>query len=124
MTDHAHLQAAAQRALEALGDLILNSRDPGVEALGAQYELRQALLGTTPEIPTRREWQIQSLRHSGIWTGWSVPTDDAEHARRDYAETVATHGQQRAHRLICGTTTHVIEAHDEPDPDDSDDDTA
>lgn len=118
MTTPEQLQAAAQRALEALGALILDSPDPGVEALGAQYELRRALLGTTPEIPTRREWQIQSQRYSGIWAGWSVPTDDAEHARQDYADTVATHGQQRAHRLVCATTTHVIEAHQEPEPDD------
>lgn len=42
------LRAAAQRALESLTDLIANTTDPGVEALGARYELGQALLNTSP----------------------------------------------------------------------------
>ncbi|MFD7861835.1 hypothetical protein [Streptomyces sp. NPDC059783] len=41
------LRAAAQRALESLNDLIAATTDPGVEALGARYELGQALLNTS-----------------------------------------------------------------------------
>ncbi|MFF5421828.1 hypothetical protein [Streptomyces misionensis] len=41
MTDRLH--AAAQRALESLEDLIRNTTDPGVEALGARWELAHAL---------------------------------------------------------------------------------
>ncbi|MFE5895857.1 hypothetical protein ACFQ67_00250 [Streptomyces sp. NPDC056488] len=41
MTDHLHV--AAERALDALNDLIRNTYDPGAEALGARYELAQAL---------------------------------------------------------------------------------
>ncbi|MGA4875911.1 hypothetical protein [Streptomyces lydicamycinicus] len=50
--DTARLLAAAQRALESLEDLIANTFDPGVEALGARYELAQTLgaLGAS-ELP-------------------------------------------------------------------------
>ncbi|MER5750665.1 hypothetical protein [Streptomyces sp. NPDC002088] len=120
MTDQPnHLEAAARRALQALGDLILDSSDPGVEALGAQYELRQALLGTAPEIPTQRVWQIESRRASGMWTSWSAATTDGDDARADYAETVAQYGERRAHRLVCAITTHVIEAQHQPEPEDA-----
>lgn len=118
-TDHARLEAAARRALQALSDLILDNPDPGIEALGAQYELRQALIGEAPEIPTERAWRIESQRRNGMWTTWLAATTDADDARADYAETVAQNGQKRAHRLVCDTTTHVIEAHDEPEPDDA-----
>ncbi|MGW1930442.1 hypothetical protein [Streptomyces sp. NPDC001919] len=37
------LRAAAERALDALNDLIRNTFDPGSEALGARYELAHAL---------------------------------------------------------------------------------
>jgi hypothetical protein len=37
------LVESAKRALTALEDLIADSRDPGVEALGARWELAQAL---------------------------------------------------------------------------------
>ncbi|MEU8920382.1 hypothetical protein AB0D10_05500 [Kitasatospora sp. NPDC048545] len=40
---HSRLVEAARRALDALDDLIADSRDPGTEALGARYELAQAL---------------------------------------------------------------------------------
>jgi hypothetical protein len=43
------LRSAAQRALESLEDLIANTTDPGVEALGARYELATALLNTPAE---------------------------------------------------------------------------
>lgn len=109
----ARLEAAARRALDSLAALILNNPDPGVEALGAQYELRQALHGTTPEIPTLRVWQIDAQRASGQWTRWSAAID-GDDARTDYAHTVAEYGQKRAHRLVCATTTHVIEAQQQP----------
>ncbi|MFG3228155.1 hypothetical protein ACGF07_25685 [Kitasatospora sp. NPDC048194] len=38
----------ARRALGALDDLIANTYDPGVEALGARYELAQALGQLSP----------------------------------------------------------------------------
>ena len=121
MTDATRLEAAARRALDALGDLILNSPDPGTEALGAQFELRQALLDAIPEIPTTRTWTIQARRRydSGdIWTRWSAPYEElSEDAHKDYAETVAEWGHQRAFRVVCATTTRVIEAQHEPDDD-------
>lgn len=111
----ARLEAAARRALQALSDLILDNPDPGVEALGAQYELRQALLGEAPEIPTERAWRIESRRRNGMWTTWLAATVDADDARADYAETVAQHGQKRAHRLVCSVTTHTVDAQQQPD---------
>lgn len=50
--DTTRLIAAAQRALESLEGLIANTFDPGVEALGARYELAHALgvLGVS-ELP-------------------------------------------------------------------------
>lgn len=47
-TDADRLQAAAIRALAAFEDLIAESRDPGVEALGARYELAHALQRISP----------------------------------------------------------------------------
>lgn len=47
-TDADRLQAAARRALTAFEDLIADSRDPGVEALGARYELAHALQRISP----------------------------------------------------------------------------
>lgn len=112
------LEAAAQRALDSLGDLILNTPNPGVEALGAQFELRQALLDAIPEIPTTRTWTIEARRqhNSGnIWTRWNAPYDElSEDAHKDYAGTVAEWGHKRAFRIVCATTTHVIEAQHEP----------
>ncbi|MDP5310444.1 hypothetical protein [Streptomyces poriferorum] len=57
------VRAAAQRALQSLDDLIADTTDPGVEALGARHELATALfntslaparqvLGTTDQQPT------------------------------------------------------------------------
>lgn len=117
MTNHQRLEAAARRALDALAALILDNPDPDpdAEALGAQYELRQALASTVPEIPTERVWQIEAQRASGMWTPWSAVTFDRVDARTDYAETVAQHGQKRAHRLVCAVTTRVIEQQHQPD---------
>ncbi|MFJ1653668.1 hypothetical protein ACIOC2_20220 [Streptomyces sp. NPDC088337] len=42
------IEAAARRALDALNDLIAHTTDPGVEALGARFELGQALAGAQP----------------------------------------------------------------------------
>ena len=78
--DAARLEAAARRALDVLGYLILDHPDPGTDALGAQYELRQALLGAAPEIPTCRTWQIEGRRASGAWTPWSGATVDGADA--------------------------------------------
>lgn len=117
-TDQQHvarLQAAARRALDSLAALILDNPDPGIEALGAQYELRQALHGTAPEIPTERVWQVEAQRASGAWTPWSAATIDGDDARADYADTVAHNGEKRAHRLVCATTTHIVEAQQQPD---------
>lgn len=113
--DPARLEAAARRALDVLSHFILDSPDPGVEALGAQYELRQALIGDAPEIPTERVWQTECQRASGAWTPWSAATVDGDDARADYAETVAENGDKRAHRLVCAITTHVVEARHEPE---------
>lgn len=51
-TEADRLQTAARRALASLEDLIADSRDPGVEALGARYELASALGRISPcELP-------------------------------------------------------------------------
>lgn len=115
MTNHQRLEAAARRALDSLAALILDNPDPDAEALGAQYELRQALAGERPKIPTERVWQIEAQRASGMWTPWSAVTFDRVDARTDYAETVAQHGQKRAHRLVCAVTTRVIEQQHQSD---------
>jgi len=47
-TDVDRLHAAARRALAAFEDLIAEVRDPGVEALGARYELAAALQRISP----------------------------------------------------------------------------
>jgi hypothetical protein len=64
------LKAAARRALESLNDLILDSRDPGPEAIAARYELEQVLLtssaGPAPATdPTERRdrWETQYARY-------------------------------------------------------------
>lgn len=44
----ARVEAAARRALAALDDLIANTTDPGVESLGARFELSRALIGVQP----------------------------------------------------------------------------
>ncbi|MFD9834474.1 hypothetical protein [[Kitasatospora] papulosa] len=49
------LRSAAQRALESLDDLIANTTDPGVEALGARYELARELSTTTGQ-PATAPW--------------------------------------------------------------------
>lgn len=54
------LGAAAQRALESLDDLIANTTDPGVEALGARYELAHALSTAGPTTPRRQRLDIES----------------------------------------------------------------
>jgi hypothetical protein len=53
-TDAARIEAAARRALDALNDLIANTTDPGVEALGARFELSQALIGAQPSPVVNR----------------------------------------------------------------------
>lgn len=113
--DQSQLEAAARRALDNLAAFILNSPDPSTEALGAQHELRQALLNATPDIPTTRVWTIESLRYENVWTRWSAPYEEfSQDAHRDYAETVAEWGHKRPFRLVCATTTHVIEAQHQP----------
>ena len=119
--EYESLRAAAQRALESLSGLILDSRDPGGEAFGAQYELRQILSGAVPEIPTVRRWRIECRRASGAWTPYSAAVDDEADARADYAQTVAEYGHMRPYRLVCSITTHVIEAHDAPEADATED---
>lgn len=115
MTDPQRLEAAARRALDSLAALILDNPDPGTEALAAQYELRQALSGERPEIPTERVWQIECQRASDMWTPYSAATVDGADAHADYADTVAEYGRKRALRLVCATTTHLVEQQHQPD---------
>ncbi|MFB7707950.1 hypothetical protein [Streptomyces sp. NPDC056105] len=58
MTD---LPEAARRALAALDDLISNTTDPGVEALGARHELSTALINAAPSAPADRA-ELDRLR--------------------------------------------------------------
>jgi hypothetical protein len=44
------LHEAARRALDSLNDLIANTTDPGVEALGARYELATALTAAPASV--------------------------------------------------------------------------
>jgi hypothetical protein len=104
------LEASARRALDALAMLILNNPDPGTEALGAQYELRQALFGQPSEFPAIRVWQIQAQRRDGSWNNYSAPIVDGAEAHGDYAETIANSGQRRAFRLVSSVTTQTVEA--------------
>lgn len=104
------LEAAARRALDSLAALILDTSDPGVEALGAQYELRQALHLDTPPIPTRRDWYLETRRRDGSWSRYSAVMDRSDLAERDYTETVASYGDKRSYRLVCATTTHAVTA--------------
>ncbi|WP_393075162.1 hypothetical protein [Streptomyces sp. LN704] len=63
--DRTRLVAAAQRALESLNDLILDSRDPGPEATAARFELEQALApAPVPADGQRRErWETEYARY-------------------------------------------------------------
>ncbi|MGY0062762.1 hypothetical protein ACWY4P_40555 [Streptomyces sp. LZ34] len=45
------LNAAANRALDSLNAFITDTSDPGVEALGARYELRNTLVERLPHSP-------------------------------------------------------------------------
>lgn len=45
------LNAAANRGLDSLNALISDTTDPGVEALGARYELRNTLVERLPHTP-------------------------------------------------------------------------
>lgn len=110
MPDTQQLEASARRALDALAMLILDNPDPGTEALGAQYELRQALFGQPSEFPAIRVWQIQAQRRDGSWNNYSAPIVDEAEAHGDYAETVANSGQHRAFRLVSSVTTQTVEA--------------
>jgi hypothetical protein len=110
VTDLQQLEASARRALDALAMLILNNPDPGTEALGAQYELRQALFGQPSEFPAIRVWQIQAQRRDGSWNNYSAPIVDEAEAHGDYAETIANSGQRRAFRLVSSVTTQTVEA--------------
>lgn len=54
------LTAAARRALAALDDLISNTFDPGVEALGARHELSTALIAASlPAVPADEETHVR-----------------------------------------------------------------
>jgi hypothetical protein len=73
----ARLRAAAQRALESLDDLIANTTDPGVEALGARCELARELSNTSPEMAR----QVLGLGLRGCGHGAEethVVTDDSD----------------------------------------------
>lgn len=108
--DTSRLEAAARRALDSLADFILDTSDPGVEALGAQYELRQALHLETPPIPTNRDWYLETQRRDGSWSRYSAVMDRSDLAERDYTETVASYGDKRSYRLVCATTTYAVTA--------------
>ncbi|MEU9849211.1 hypothetical protein [Streptomyces sp. NPDC047985] len=71
--DAARLRSAAQRALESLDDLIANTTDPGVEALGARSELATALINTSPEV-ARQILGEQGLK--GLNTGHTCDNCD------------------------------------------------
>lgn len=62
MTD---LLAAAQRALAALDDLISNTSDPGVEALGARHELSVVLINAA--IGSNPGRVLTLLEHDAAW---------------------------------------------------------
>lgn len=58
--ENERLRAAATRAADALDDLIANTSDPGVEALGARWELRHALRNRTGSgpLPTTEDYRV------------------------------------------------------------------
>lgn len=59
------LPEAARRALAALDDLIANTTDPGVEALGARHELSVALINAGITVSPRRV--LTPLEHDAAW---------------------------------------------------------
>lgn len=110
------LEASARRALDALASLILNTPNASAEALGAQYELRQALREVTPAVAADRIWQIQVQRGNGSWIDHSPATIDGSEAHADFEETVASSGHLWSYRLVCSVRTHSIDAqHDRPE---------
>lgn len=113
--DTERLAAAARRALEALVDLICNTRDPGVEALGAQFELRQALIGHAPVKPDQREWTIEVQWRDGTWRRSGIAYDDHAEAQEEFDEAAAGRAGRRPLRLVWATTTWGIEATHTPD---------
>ncbi|MFD0035562.1 hypothetical protein ACFVJK_46815 [Streptomyces sp. NPDC127172] len=85
------LRAAAQRALESLDDLIANTTDPGVEALGARHELAAALSNAGPIVIRRRRRDVEA--------------HETDEQRTDRLETARDHaaGQHEYCGLACET---------------------
>jgi hypothetical protein len=69
MTDR--MYDAAQRALDALTDLIRNTFDPGVEALGARYELAHVL--SDPTLMAARDAARQAAGQPAAACGCGEP---------------------------------------------------
>jgi hypothetical protein len=78
-------------------------------------ELRQ------PPRPADRAWQVETRWDDGPWRPYGAPWTDAQDARADYEETLATaattntHKRTRDFRLVRATTTYAVEAEHTPE---------
>ncbi|MEK9524629.1 hypothetical protein MIU24_35500 [Streptomyces venezuelae] len=72
------LRAAAERALDALNDLIRNTFDPGSEALGARYELAHALTAPAARQTTGQDGIELGSRPTAPVT-LATPCDNCDH---------------------------------------------
>lgn len=107
------LEAAARRALASLNALIADTRDPGTEALAAQFELEQVLIGSAPPHPSRDRWFVEIL-DGDEW----LPTSGF---RTDRAQVLAqfrmaserrptwNNGTAVQRRFVRETTSYAIE---------------
>ncbi|MGW1527556.1 hypothetical protein [Streptomyces sp. NPDC002159] len=109
------LQAAARRALDALGDLISNTSDPGVEALGAQQELQQALLDHTPPRPDERTWTVETRRRNGSWQQYGASRDTAGDGHELFARDVNGSSGAFPLRLLSSVTAYALVAEHTPE---------
>jgi hypothetical protein len=84
------LRDAARRALEAMDDLIANTTDPGVEALGARHELSTALIATPTAAPSAPADRAAVLREAANGLAALGPLDSLVSAPAAWAEAIET----------------------------------
>lgn len=121
-TDTDRLYSAAQRALESLEDLIAHTTDPGVEALGARYQLATALSNASPERQARCDLTVLHRGHAPhLWRPrpgmdsipcpgnpdsaqeTEEPEDEEQRADRLEAERLHSEGNHEYCGMTCET---------------------
>ncbi|MFZ3569936.1 hypothetical protein ACOKM5_23300 [Streptomyces sp. BH097] len=120
------LLEASRRALASLTDLIRDSRDPGTEAITAQYELQQALVVasvaappvTAPADPAAEDPDATAYRHfrDAILATMTDPDawdgdDDEETILARYVQTLSQQATQSAEQPAdTGLRDRIAEA--------------